>query len=219
MDRVSGDDDLPTDRQDTRSRESQLHSTAPASPKQLAQLEHRDPHELQAQASLVPPKPGRYVVARGEIFVRAGPSASAEKQGMLDKLALVTITSVEFNDKDGWVWGCLSEPEGWIPVLDVKLGRSFAREASAEEAAVDPPRVRSLPFGSTDTDAGASGGASSLRQAAMDDLERIFSGLMPVARTEPLEGAEEGDATGLRPMCASCAACCNCNCRRGCDKP
>jgi len=231
VDRVSGDDDLPTDRQDTRSGDSlyvglpllaATAATEPDSPRQAAQLEHLQSHELAARDGFTLPKAGRYVAAKGELFVRAAPSASAEKVSTLTQFKVATITSFEFSDKDGYVWGRVSESSGWVPVFDVRGGRNFAREANAEEAAVDPPRLRSLPFGPVDNQAGAVQGAAALRKAAMDDFERILSGLMPASRTEPLEGTEEagsGDAMSrLRPMCAACAVCCSCNCRRGCEQ-
>uniref|UniRef100_A0A7S0FAM0 Uncharacterized protein n=1 Tax=Pyrodinium bahamense TaxID=73915 RepID=A0A7S0FAM0_9DINO len=161
---------------------------------------------------------GSHIIITDGHAVKATASNKSETIQHLRADTQVRVSAVVLNDEDKTVWGRITEPRGWIPIVSSQTGGRWAKkEATSATAFSTTARTRSLPFGPI----GESGAGADFRAAAVSDLERIFSGVMPASRS-PLASPKERVGPGVPTMlqsdaCAKCYPCCNC--RRGCTDP
>merc|ERR1712217_848898 len=119
----------------------------------------------------------------------------------------VNVLSLKYNTVEMLAWGRVAAPDGWIPVRNLQSGFQWTSGSSLPraKASKDVRPIRTLQFG-TPEEPGMD--ERRLGAAAMEDLERLFSGLVPSCYQAPdMEGKPDDAGSGDRGKHHRCAAC------------
>lgn len=147
------------------------------------------------------------------VYSRA--SSSSDVLGTLSAGSRVRVSGAVVDPEDSIVWGRIHSPlSGWMALVNLKTSLWWTKQVAPPSQPIPAsPRPRSMPFGKAQLSGPHDSG--NIRAAAISDLERIFSGLMPanvsphaVVRKET-SGTNEPMATPQN-RCSSCNRCYTC---------
>lgn len=154
-----------------------------------------------------------------DIAVRLDASFLSAELGPISIDDKINITSMKYNSNEGIEWGKVASPEGWIPMCNLRTGFRWTRSHSSSPsgACTVKAAARSKDFGPPDQPGLQE--EDSLRTAAMEDLERLFSGLVPSTYRGPDvdgKGNASNQDAARRQRCAACCTTVCYACRKTC---
>jgi len=160
---------------------------------------------------------GWHIVVVDSVLVRADATWSAVEVSALQCNQTVNILAVRYRADEAIEWGLADNPPGWIPLFNLRTGVRWTKPTSRSKASLGSAEasVRTKTFGPPDEPVAEDDDL--LRAAALGDLERLFSGLMPSRYLGPdIEGKDNDKFSLLSAGHQRCFACCTscCSCRR-----